>query len=139
MTMDAARAARVLAYPERGRGSRSVRTSLPPVDVARVASGRADAALIGEALMRARTTRDSACASSSTPQRRLRSKSHVRRVCDLGSSIGVNLERWIDIYLDHLRAERALARNTLEAYAATSTPSVPRRRSHRPLAIISTR
>jgi integrase/recombinase XerD len=30
---------------------------------------------------------------------------------------GVNLERWIDAYLDHLRVERALASNTLEAYA----------------------
>jgi integrase/recombinase XerD len=29
----------------------------------------------------------------------------------------VTLERWIDIYLDHLRVERALASNTLEAYA----------------------
>jgi integrase/recombinase XerD len=29
----------------------------------------------------------------------------------------VNLERWIDIYLDHLRVERAVAKNTLEAYA----------------------
>jgi integrase/recombinase XerD len=29
----------------------------------------------------------------------------------------VNLERWIDVYLDHLRVERGLASNTLEAYA----------------------
>jgi integrase/recombinase XerD len=29
----------------------------------------------------------------------------------------MNLERWIDVYLDHLRVERALASNTLEAYA----------------------
>jgi integrase/recombinase XerD len=29
----------------------------------------------------------------------------------------VDLERWIDVYLDHLRVERALAKNTLEAYA----------------------
>jgi integrase/recombinase XerD len=29
----------------------------------------------------------------------------------------VNIDRWIDIYLDHLRVERALAKNTLEAYA----------------------
>lgn len=30
---------------------------------------------------------------------------------------GVDLYAWIDTYLDHLRVERALARNTLEAYA----------------------
>ena len=29
----------------------------------------------------------------------------------------MNLESWIDVYLDHLRVERALARNTLDAYA----------------------
>jgi integrase/recombinase XerD len=29
----------------------------------------------------------------------------------------VDLHGWIDVYLDHLRVERALARNTLEAYA----------------------
>jgi integrase/recombinase XerD len=29
----------------------------------------------------------------------------------------VDLQGWIDVYLDHLRVERALARNTLEAYA----------------------
>jgi integrase/recombinase XerD len=29
----------------------------------------------------------------------------------------VDLQGWIDAYLDHLRVERALARNTLEAYA----------------------
>jgi integrase/recombinase XerD len=29
----------------------------------------------------------------------------------------VDLQNWIDAYLDHLRVERALARNTLEAYA----------------------
>lgn len=29
----------------------------------------------------------------------------------------MDLERWIDAYLDHLRVERALAKNTLEAYA----------------------
>jgi integrase/recombinase XerD len=29
----------------------------------------------------------------------------------------VDLHRWIDVYLDHLRVERALAPNTLEAYA----------------------
>ncbi|MEA2752424.1 MAG: integrase/recombinase XerD, partial [Myxococcales bacterium] len=27
------------------------------------------------------------------------------------------LDGWIDSYLDHLRVERALAKNTLEAYA----------------------
>jgi integrase/recombinase XerD len=30
---------------------------------------------------------------------------------------GVDLHRWIDVYLDHLRVERGLAGNTLEAYA----------------------
>jgi len=29
----------------------------------------------------------------------------------------VDLQGWIDVYIDHLRVERALARNTLEAYA----------------------
>lgn len=29
----------------------------------------------------------------------------------------MDLQGWIDVYLDHLRVERALARNTLEAYA----------------------
>ena len=29
----------------------------------------------------------------------------------------MDLHSWIDVYLDHLRVERALARNTLEAYA----------------------
>jgi integrase/recombinase XerD len=29
----------------------------------------------------------------------------------------VDLEHWIDAYLDHLRVERALARNTLDSYA----------------------
>lgn len=29
----------------------------------------------------------------------------------------MDLLRWIDVYLDHLRVERALAQNTLEAYA----------------------
>jgi integrase/recombinase XerD len=29
----------------------------------------------------------------------------------------LDLQGWIDVYLDHLRVERALARNTLEAYA----------------------
>jgi integrase/recombinase XerD len=29
----------------------------------------------------------------------------------------VNLHGWIDVYLDHLRVERALAKNTLEAYS----------------------
>jgi integrase/recombinase XerD len=29
----------------------------------------------------------------------------------------VDLHRWIDVYLDHLRVERGLAKNTLEAYA----------------------
>ena len=29
----------------------------------------------------------------------------------------MDLHVWIDNYLDHLRVERALARNTLEAYA----------------------
>jgi integrase/recombinase XerD len=29
----------------------------------------------------------------------------------------LNLDAWIDAYLDHLRVERALAKNTLEAYA----------------------
>jgi integrase/recombinase XerD len=29
----------------------------------------------------------------------------------------VDLQGWIDVYLDHLRVERALARNTLDAYA----------------------
>jgi integrase/recombinase XerD len=29
----------------------------------------------------------------------------------------VDLHRWIDVYLDHLRVERSLAANTLEAYA----------------------
>jgi integrase/recombinase XerD len=29
----------------------------------------------------------------------------------------VDLHRWIDVYLDHLRVERGLAKNTLDAYA----------------------
>jgi integrase/recombinase XerD len=29
----------------------------------------------------------------------------------------VDLDRWIDVYLDHLRVERSLSANTLEAYA----------------------
>jgi integrase/recombinase XerD len=29
----------------------------------------------------------------------------------------MDLHRWIDVYLDHLRVERGLAKNTLEAYA----------------------
>lgn len=34
-----------------------------------------------------------------------------------GSSSAQSLDGWIDSYLDHLRVERALAKNTLEAYA----------------------
>ena len=34
-----------------------------------------------------------------------------------GSGSAQSLDGWIDSYLDHLRVERALARNTLEAYA----------------------
>jgi integrase/recombinase XerD len=33
------------------------------------------------------------------------------------SVVGVDLHGWIDAYLDHLRVERGLARNTLDAYA----------------------
>jgi integrase/recombinase XerD len=37
---------------------------------------------------------------------------------DTRSAVGVHADRWIDAYLDHLRVERALGRNTLEAYAS---------------------
>jgi integrase/recombinase XerD len=36
---------------------------------------------------------------------------------DAGDTRGLGLDGWIDSYLDHLRVERALAKNTLEAYA----------------------
>ena len=36
---------------------------------------------------------------------------------DAGDTHSLGLDGWIDSYLDHLRVERALAKNTLEAYA----------------------
>ena len=57
----------------------------------------------------------------SRSQRRARERAAPRRRVEKAESLrwgsALDLHAWVDTYLDHLRIERALASNTLEAYA----------------------
>ena len=110
LALDPEQAARVLGGLPGGVTAVHLSGLGTPEDVKRIAAGRADAALVGEALMR----QDDPGALLAS----LVSAAKTREPRVRGVRIGaMRLDAAVDAYLDHLRVERALAENTVGAYA----------------------